>query len=176
MGMPSVRTLGQLLDHLLDIGKGPFRAERAGLALVGPPPEADAGDWTFRTGSLRTVRAGQGTRVALLEEGYVVLELKKVQDGPFQDTVLIGRAKTNDIILPDESVSKLHARAKPGIDGRMMLFDAGSSNGTFIGERRLIPDKGEVIAPGDLVTFGSLSFHVFDAEGLLDILDKLKDA
>lgn len=176
MAMPPVRTLGQLLDHLLDVGKAAFRVERSGLVLVGPPPETDADDWAFRTGSLRTVRTGQGSRVALLEERYVVLQLKKVQDGPFKDTVLIGRAKTNDIILADESVSKLHARAKPGIDGRMMLFDAGSSNGTFIAERRLIPDKGEVIEPGDIVTFGSLAFHVFDAEGLLEVLERLKDA
>jgi hypothetical protein len=169
-------TLAQLLTVLLRDGRERFVAEHDTPFLVGPPPKDAGDDWSFRTGSLRTVRAGSGSTLTLLEEGYLAIAVKKRRTGAFMDTVLLGRAKTNDIMLPSESISKLHARMKLGDGHSITLFDAGSSNGTFVGDEQLEPDKGRAVAPGEILTFGDLSFHIFEPQGLLDILVRLKDA
>lgn len=169
-------TLAQLLTVLMRMGRETFLKNHDHAFLVGSPPVNSAEDWSFRTGSLRTVRTGSGESLTLLEEGYLAIAVKKRIEGAFMDTVLLGRAKTNDIVLSDESISKLHARLKPGEGYTLTVYDAGSSNGTFVGDHKLEPDKGEQAAPGDLLHFGDHAFFIFEPRGLLDILVRLKDA
>ena len=49
----------------------------------------------------------------------------------------IGSASDNDLLLPDETVSKHHARVELGPAG-YRLRDLGSKNGTFIGDLRVM--------------------------------------
>jgi pSer/pThr/pTyr-binding forkhead associated (FHA) protein len=67
--------------------------------------------------------------------------------------VNIGRAEYNDIVLPDESVSTMHAKMMRR-EGIWMLADLESTNGTLVdGE----PVKGEVpVAPGAFIRFGQV--------------------
>jgi hypothetical protein len=55
------------------------------------------------------------------------------------DTTTLGRVRGNGIVLPDETVSAQHARicheVKEGQDSVFVVFDMGSRNGIFVGDR-----------------------------------------
>jgi pSer/pThr/pTyr-binding forkhead associated (FHA) protein len=66
-------------------------------------------------------------------------------------TTSIGRAKANDIVLEDLSVSSQHCRVRPE-DGRFVLLDLKSTNGTFVNARRVTRHpltEGDVIKVGE---------------------------
>lgn len=47
-------------------------------------------------------------------------------------TYRIGRGEENDIVIDDRSVSRDHAELREEADGRYLLHDLGSTNGTFV--------------------------------------------
>jgi len=68
----------------------------------------------------------------------------------------IGREQDNTLIIPDPSVSRHHARiAVEG--GETVLYDLGSTNGTFVNTMRI---TRHVLRRGDVVRFGGASFRV----------------
>ena len=66
------------------------------------------------------------------------------------EIITIGRGSDNRIIIDDQSVS-LHHASLSLVNGRYWLKDLGSSNGTYVGGRRITESA---IAIGDLVSFG----------------------
>lgn len=101
------------------------------------------------------------------DKGPVVLPVRKVQT-TFPSMITVGRAKNNDIVVPDALVSKFHAFFRQLDDGDWGVADAGSANGTRLGDADL-PPKGqpERVRPGDRITFGGVSaFRFLDAGGL----------
>lgn len=77
----------------------------------------------------------------LRERGkFRVFKVKKANLNAFMDMITIGRASNNDISLPFSSISKFHAYFK--VDGdAYTLTDASSTNGTFLNNSQLEPDK-----------------------------------
>jgi pSer/pThr/pTyr-binding forkhead associated (FHA) protein len=73
-----------------------------------------------------------------------------------QQTVLVGRGKDCAIVLQDVSVSRIHAKLTQMPDGRVLVEDLRSSNGTFIGDRRI--DHAE-LHHGDRVRFGTVGYQ-----------------
>lgn len=67
--------------------------------------------------------------------------------------VVIGRGASCDVRLPDPTVSHRHAclRAK-GVE--FVLFDEGSTNGTFVGAERVAAHTSRVVRSGDAVRVG----------------------
>jgi len=61
------------------------------------------------------------------------------------DTTTIGRHPSNSLALRDETCSSQHARiraeAREGDESAFVLYDMGSSNGTFIGDRETYRDE-----------------------------------
>lgn len=68
-----------------------------------------------------------------------------------KETVTFGRAADNDVVLADARASRRHARLEYR-NGRFFLIDANSSNGTWIGERRITEEE---LAPGASFTIGA---------------------
>ncbi len=70
----------------------------------------------------------------------------------------IGRAKANDLQIDDVSVSSQHCRVRPE-EGRFVLHDLKSTNGTYVNERRV---SRQVLKEGDLIKVGEseLQFKV----------------
>ena len=68
---------------------------------------------------------------------------------PIKKTVVnIGRRNTNDIVINDLRISRVHAQIRKSREG-LMIFDVGSSGGTFInGERKMhhLLRSGDVIS------------------------------
>ena len=92
---------------------------------------------------------------ARLEERPVLCVLRGPEAGQVFElsaagTTSVGRARANDVRLHDLAVSAEHCRIQPE-DGRFVLQDLRSRNGTYVNERRV---GRHVLAPGDLITVG----------------------
>jgi uncharacterized RDD family membrane protein YckC len=103
--------------------------------------------------------------------GQVRYELV-VEAGPRRGDVIpvdrpllsLGRQLANDVVLPDERVSRQHARLDQTADG-LYITDVGSSNGTFVNNT---PIQGPTrLHPGDVVEVGGsrLVVRALVAEG-----------
>jgi len=65
-------------------------------------------------------------------------------------TTCLGRAKANDIVLDDVSVSGQHCRVR-WENGQFVLHDLKSTNGSFVNEQRV---TRHVLRPGDVMKLG----------------------
>jgi pSer/pThr/pTyr-binding forkhead associated (FHA) protein len=90
--------------------------------------------------------------------------LEVINEGPMKGTRFdvftpltnVGRGAHNDLALSDESVSDSHAKILKR-DGNWWLVDQGSTNGTYIGGRRVEGEK-EIVGSPD-VRFGSVKMR-----------------
>ncbi|MFO0726946.1 MAG: FHA domain-containing protein [Myxococcota bacterium] len=79
------------------------------------------------------------------------------KNGEAFDRISIGRAEDGDVILIDETISKLHAELSWNPEAeRCFLTDLGSRNGTTVDGERLGPRTPVELMPGAPVVFGSL--------------------
>ena len=124
-----------------------------------------------------TVELGDDFRGALMtpppppavpEPVWMVFAVRKVQDA-FPSMITVGRSPNNDIVVEDLRVSKFHAYFRKEESG-FLLCDAGSQNGTCVGETRLEPKASMPVEPGGSVKFGPLRFEFLDAGGCFDKL------
>jgi pSer/pThr/pTyr-binding forkhead associated (FHA) protein len=83
--------------------------------------------------------------------------LKEVAVG--QQEVSIGRSPDNGIVIDNPAISSYHARVFHE-DGRLMLQDFGSLNGTFVNGQRV---KMVMLKPGDSVGIGKHTIVVTDS-------------
>jgi len=69
----------------------------------------------------------------------------------------LGRSHTNDLVLLEPSVSRVHASLSVDYGGRVSVRDLGSSAGTTVNGR---PASGEVVLrSGDVISFGNARFQ-----------------
>jgi hypothetical protein len=68
----------------------------------------------------------------------------------------VGRSKENDLALEDQSVSKIHAALVLNSEKQLMVADTGSTNGTFINDKRIAYGRAFPIAAADKVKFGNI--------------------
>lgn len=73
-------------------------------------------------------------------------------------TLMIGRDASCDILIPDRQVSRFHARLMPAPDG-VILEDLGSKNGTHCNGQRL--EEPMKLHDGDLVQVALIQHFVF---------------
>jgi pSer/pThr/pTyr-binding forkhead associated (FHA) protein len=134
--------------------------------------------WTFKTqtistssGNLGNLVANDSFRVSPEIAEYEVHSVAKARDNPWPERVSIGRARNNDVVLADTSVSKLHAhfRTNP-VPGAYTLVDAGSRNGTHVNETRLEAGSGEPVQVGDTITFGRTTTTFIDSAMLYELV------
>jgi adenylate cyclase len=88
------------------------------------------------------------------QDGDQVFELRR------GSALTVGRALTSDVPILDPTVSRRHASLVAD-DSGIELNDLGSSNGTFVNGQRV--DKAR-LTPGDVLTFGKLSFNVSESD------------
>ena len=95
-----------------------------------------------RPGRLARLRArkGSGTVLACAAAGRLVL----------------GRSSGCQLVFSDDTVSRRHAELRM-VDGRWILRDLGSSNGTWVNGRQVMEAE---VAPGDDVQLGSCAFRL----------------
>ncbi|MEO0326879.1 MAG: ATP-binding protein, partial [Myxococcota bacterium] len=78
---------------------------------------------------------------------------------------LIGRSGECDIILAHAGVSRQHARLERDVDGRYVVEDLGSRNGTLLNGR---PVKRHALRPGDRIQLGAGTVLLFTVEDIAE--------
>ena len=73
------------------------------------------------------------------------------------DKFLIGRSEECQLRPKSESISRRHA-AIVRKDGRILLIDLKSRNGTHVNDQKLDPAKAKVLKDGDVIRVGKLEF------------------
>ncbi len=97
--------------------------------------------------------AKEGKR--LRSDGLVryVFEVSKRKEGAFTRHITVGRTKANDICLPDDCISKLHAYFDVDEAGNYGIHDVGSRNRTCVNGHSLPPRERRVLSSGDRISF-----------------------
>lgn len=72
----------------------------------------------------------------------------------------VGRTKENDLAIDDISVSKYHASLLLDTEGRLVVADTGSTNGTFINGERISYGKAATVGTGDMLKFGAIDVAI----------------
>ncbi len=74
---------------------------------------------------------------------------------------VIGRAKSCDIEMDDEGISRNHATLSRDHDGNWTFTDLGSSNGSYVNGRKVRPWKQVKVEPGDEFALGRVACTLF---------------
>jgi hypothetical protein len=177
MSAPASEIQVRELLQLLASGGREAVAERVGAwVLVGAPNEADEDSWSYRTLSARSVReVSADGEVLTLGEDYRIYPVRKRSEA-FADTVLVGRASSNDCVIVDGSVSKLHARIKLQAGVAAAIADAGSHNGTVVEGERVAPDTWRDLRADHLIELGDRMLRLMTDERLCGLLERLARA
>ena len=163
MGMPHIS-----FEENENMGKGEFKVEASltadpdGLAPNVMTRAAGASD----PGSTGAISSNTANRLGLAEAPaqLVVLDERgqdKERISITRTPIVIGRQSTNDIVLSDPNVSRNHAELRRD-DGRWVLVDLGSTNGTTVNGR---PGREHSLSDGDRLGFGT-SELIFRTSGV----------
>ena len=72
----------------------------------------------------------------------------------------VGRTKENDVAIDDQSISKAHASLLLNKEGKLIVADIGSTNGTFVRGERIAYGTAVEISAGDSLLFGLIKVDV----------------
>jgi len=99
----------------------------------------------------------------------LVCVVRKVRPN-YPRMITVGRTPHNDVVIPDNTVSKLHAFFRQLGDGQALaLSDNGSRNGTFVNEERLVANAAMVIVPlGARIRFADVTLTLISSGELWD--------
>src|SRR5512143_1132626 len=90
--------------------------------------------------------------VRIPEDAFVIVDGVKVI--PLTTPLIrIGRRVENNLVLDDPRVSRNHAELR-AINGRYVLFDLGSTGGTFVNGLRITQT---VLYPGDVISLAGVN-------------------
>jgi len=81
------------------------------------------------------------------------------------DKFLIGRSESCQLRPKSDSISRKHCIIVIR-DGRVLIQDLKSRNGTYVNEKRLPSDRAKILNPGDQLKIGKLQFEVVIDHGL----------
>jgi len=103
----------------------------------------------------------------------LVLAIVKAQE-TFPSMITVGRTANNDVVIPDTQVSRFHAffRVAPG---EILLEDAGSSNGTWVGDTRVAKGAPARLSPGAQLRFAGVELELINAADCWNRLVEAQD-
>ena len=116
--------------------------------------------WQVTRAIAAHVGAGSGTARRRSGGGELVVVRSDSQSGmkiPVTDSVVLGRSPESDIQLDDPYASLFHLRFAFS-DGRLVLSDLGSTNGTYVNGRRVTTPL--TLSKGDAVQVGKTIMEV----------------
>ena len=91
--------------------------------------------------------------------------------------ITIGRARDNDVVIPDASISRFHAFVRESDGSVWKLLDAGSTNGTTVNGAN-VPQQGVgpsvALKTGDNLRLGQVELTFLNTRALLAFVSRLK--
>lgn len=141
---------------------------------LGPGGRTSGVDTPNRSSSANTAKltGKSATSSSYLTPNAVVIPVQKSDRNPFADTITIGRARNNDLVIEHSQVSKVHAYIMlvVGDPTSIMLKDGNSMNGTWVflgsGMRRLTKGETVLVHVGMELRIGVVDCMLVDATGL----------
>lgn len=97
-------------------------------------------------------RRRHGTRIVMVRS-----ETQAGLDFNVEDAVVVGRSSEADIVIEDPYASEFHMRLAAR-EGRLVLSDLGSTNGTYINGRRVTTPVD--LSRGDAIQIGKTVMEV----------------
>lgn len=138
------------------------------------PPDEEEGDATCvlaPTASKQVFSAPTD----LVDPRATVAWLVKSDRNPFAALITLGRARNNDIVLDDGSISKMHAVVQRETGGNWSIQDWGSTNGTWLNALKLPAKEKHVLEDGSQLRFGGgLNARFFSPETLYRFASLIK--
>ena len=160
--------------QLLQLGRDEFVASAAPAALVryrrGGDDLASSGAHTLTLDEDEEIEETLPHGMDLPADiDLEVYPLTKKPGASFPDRITIGRTANNDVVIPDGSVSRLHAYVRRDGTG-WVVADAGSKNGSSLKGDELEPRKERTLPSRSLVRFGDVDLTFYDAVDLFAAL------
>jgi hypothetical protein len=84
-------------------------------------------------------------------------------------SISVGRTGSNQLIIDDVSVSKVHASLVSNANGSLSVADTGSTNGTLVDGERIPYGKSVAIGGNSVVTFGTVEVQFEDPSKSTDV-------
>lgn len=105
-----------------------------------------------------------------------VIEIRKQASSAPVNMICVGRANNNDIVLANNTVSKLHNYFIVSQQGHSYeIVDANSTNGTVVNNNRLVAYKNHSLFNRDHIQFGpSIQMVYLTPQGFYDLLQQLQ--
>ncbi|PJF45068.1 MAG: hypothetical protein CUN55_00825 [Phototrophicales bacterium] len=91
-------------------------------------------------------------------------------------TLLVGRDPNLDIPLPGDKVSRRHLKIERQPDGKFIVVDLGSSNGSFLAGAKLVKDVAEPWPPEQELIIGEFSLQLYKATAARSEINKTQIA
>lgn len=121
------------------------------------------------------VTVAQPEEHPLRHTGYRLLvltgELRGREVDVLSDTVSIGKSRSCDVVIPDDSVSRLHAEIQREGDA-YRLRDRGSTNGSFVSGAKV---TDAFLKPGDVLGIGKVQLRFMPRDARTELLPSEKE-
>jgi hypothetical protein len=110
--------------------------------------------------------------VRLISEGFELRRdlretiahiVEKRSGSPWQDRIIIGRARNSDIVIHHSSVSKVHAHITTRGDGVLMARDVGSRNGIRVNGVSVCTETPVPLPMGAILGVGEVELELTNA-------------
>ena len=107
---------------------------------------------------------------------FLVFPVRKKSSESSDQAIWIGRGSQNDIVIPDASISTMHAFVRIDEDSKFCLQDMMSKNGSFVFNQR-VPALGTgeplLFATGDRIRIGTLKLTFLAAAEFIALVKQL---
>ncbi len=139
---------------------------------ISPPVSGDSGEFFTQMGMGAANCGGTGDpkRPDKLGSNWVVIPVIKSDANPYQNRIIVGRARNCDVTIADPTVSKVHAELRETDAGTFQLMDRGSRNGTAVEGTPCLVGEPAKVSNGNLLRFGAIETVFLDAGSLFDRL------
>lgn len=138
-----------------------------------PPPPSDDSDESEKTAVLQGDQETLKREIqkAKEQEACLIIIRGTPQGHRFfltQDEMVIGRDPTADISVVDQGISRKHAKVSKA-NGKVQIEDLGSSNGTFVNDKKIEAGQRVSLSKEDMIKAGNSIFKFLPA-GEIEIL------
>jgi hypothetical protein len=107
---------------------------------------------------------------------FLVFPVRQKAKDRSDQAIWIGRGRQNDIVLPDASISTMHAFIRTDDEGRFYLQDMMSKNGSFVYNQR-VPALGTgdplPFRTGDRIRLGTVKLTFLAAAEFITLVNQL---
>ena len=106
---------------------------------------------------------------------FLIFPVRKKASDASDQAIWIGRGSHNDVVIPDASISTMHAFVRIDEDGKFFLQDMMSKNGSFVyNQRAPALGTGEPLpfSTGDRIRIGTLKLTFLAAAEFITLINQ----